>query len=221
MRSLAGFHPGVDAVLESTILALRGAGAVVVDDLVLERPADYWSSSFEVLLYEFKHSLNAYLARLPAPHNTLDLNGIIAFNRVNAERELVHFGQDILEAANAKGPLSDDAYKRALASVQRAARLHGIDALVSEHRLDVLVSPTAGPAWTIDHVNGDHYLGGSASYPAVAGYPHLTVPMGAVADLPVGLSIYGAPSARSSLFEVGRAVELLRSWRQSPTLLIR
>ncbi len=219
MRGQAGYHPGVDAVFDATIAALAGAGAVTVDGLAFDVPKGLRRATLEVLLYEFKNSLNAYLATLPAPHGTLDLGQIIEFNRVNADRELVHFGQDLLELANTKGPLTSGKYVSARALLDRATRANGIDGLMAEHRLDALVAPTTTAAWSIDHVNGDHYLGGAAGHAAIAGYPHLTVPMGVVKDLPVGLSIYGPPRARTVIFEVGRAVELLRSWRQSPTLM--
>ncbi len=219
MRGEGGFHPGVDRVFDAMLVALTSAGAVLVDDLAFDRPSGFRQASFDVLLYEFKDSLNAYLATLPAPYASLNLARIIEFNRANAERELQHFGQDILELAQTKGPLTSPEYLAAIALVRRATREDGIEAVMRKHRVDVLVAPTASPAWSIDHINGDHYLGGSSSFPAISGYPHLTVPMGAVGHLPVGLSIYGTPASRDALFEVGRAVELLRSWRQSPTLL--
>lgn len=218
LRGQAGYHPRVDATFDATIAALAGAGAVTVDGLAFDMPKGFRKASFDVLVYEFKNSLNAYLATLPAPYGALDLGQIIEFNRVNADRELVHFGQDLLELANTKGPLTSGKYLAARALVERATRSSGIDGMMAEHRLDALIAPTTTAAWSIDHVNGDHYLGGSAGPAAIAGYPHLTVPMGVVADLPVGLSIYGPPRARTAIFEIGRAVELLRSWRQSPTL---
>ncbi len=214
------FHPGVAHAFDDTLLRLESAGAKVIRDLAFGRPTGFGAARFNVLLYEFKHGLNTYFATLSAPLDTLDLGRLIEFNTANADRELVYFGQDIFEMAQAKGGLDSAEYLAALRLVQHATRDDGIDALVREHRLDVIVSPTTSPAWTIDHVNGDHYLGSAASYPAIAGYPHLTVPMAAVEHLPVGISIYGPPAARSAIFEVGRAVELLRSWQQSPTFAL-
>ena len=116
---------------------------------------------------------------------------IIAFNEKNADKEMPYFGQEIMLKAEAKGPLTDPAYRKALAKNLRMSRKEGIDAVMAKHKLDALIAPTGGPSWKTDLLNGDHFTGGLSTAPAVAGYPHITVPSGYVFGLPVGLSFVG------------------------------
>jgi len=208
LRSSAGFHSGVDELLAAALDRLRDGGAEVVDDLEWETPDGFWDQTYEVLLYEFRHGLNAYLAALPNPNlASMTLADLIEFNRDHADEEMPWFGQEHFVEAGNKGPLSDEAYVEALATVQQATRADGIDALLAEHQLDALIAPTGAPAWTIDRVNGDHFLGGSSSLAAVSGYPNITVPMGQVHGLPVGLSIFGARFAEPVLIEIASGFE--------------
>lgn len=208
LRSAAGFHSEVDALLETALMHLRDGGATVVDDLAWEEPEGFYDQSYEVLLYEFRHDLNAYLAGLPDPaFSAMTLADLTAFNRENAATEMPWFGQEIFQLAEAKGPLTDAAYVRALAAVQRATREDGIDRLLAAHDLDALIAPTGSPAWTIDLINGDHFLGGSSSLAAVSGYPSITVPMGQVHGMPVGLSILGARFSEPVLIEIASGFE--------------
>ncbi len=217
IRSLTGYHPGVDACFDEALARLAAAGAELVDGLALAEPEGFARARFDILLYEFKTNLNRYLASLPGSASSLTLAKLIAFNRAHADRELVHFGQDLFERAEAMGPLSDATYREALALAQRAVRQDGIDALLSAHGLDALVAPTGPPAWVIDWVNGDHYLGGSTTPAAVAGYPHVAVPMGRVQGLPVGLSIFGASASEPLLIEIARSFEAVAgSPRRAP-----
>jgi len=212
VRSLAGFHPGVDALFDRAIAGMKGAGATVVDDLAFERPEGFGKASFDVLLYELKADLNAYLASLPDPElSRLTLEGLIAFDESHADQEMPWFGQEIFEQAQKTDGLQAATYRDALALVRRATRDDGIDRLVREHHLDALIAPTGAPAWTIDLVNGDHFLGGSSTYPAVAGYPNLTLPMGTVHGLPVGLSIFGPALSEPTLIEIASGYETLRA----------
>jgi len=208
VRSSAGFHSEVDALFERAIEDLKGAGAVVVDDLELEPPEGFYQASFDILLYELKHDLNAYLAGLPDENlSRLTLEGLIAFNRAHAEEEMPWFGQEIFERSQETDGLDSETYREALALAQRATRGDGIDRLVEEHQLDALIAPTGAPAWKIDLINGDHFIGGSSTPAAVSGYPNITVPMGTVHGLPVGLSIFGPAFSEPTLIEIAYGYE--------------
>lgn len=208
LRSSAGFHSEVDKLLEAAIDAMREGGAEIVDDIEWQTPEGFFDKTYEVLLYEFKHDLNAYLAGLPDPElSALTLADLIEFNREHADEEMPWFDQEIFEKAQAKGPLSDEEYTEALATVQQATRADGIDGLLAEHGLDALIAPTGSAAWTIDLVNGDHFIGGSSTLAAVSGYPNITVPMGRIHGLPVGLSIFGTRFAEPVLIEIASGYE--------------
>ena len=208
VRSNTGFHDKVDALFERALSDLRAAGATLVDDLEFTSPDDLGQAAYDVLLYEFKHDLNAYLAGLPGadrlPATTLE--ELIAFNVKHADAEMPWFGQDIFLKSQAKGSLADPAYLDALELTVDASR-SGIDTLLTEHDLDALVAPTGSAAWKIDLVNGDHFLGGSSSFPARAGYPNITVPMGTVHELPVGISFIGTALSEPTLIEIASAYE--------------
>jgi amidase len=176
---------------------------------------------FEVLLYELKDGLNAYLATLGprAPYKTLA--DLIAFNEQNREREMPYFGQETFVRAQGKGPLSDAAYRRALAACRQMSREQGIDRVLKAQRLDALVAPTGGPAWVTDLINGDHFTGGSSTLSAVAGYPAITVPAGHVFGLPVGLSFMGPAWGEGALIKLAFAFEQTTKTRQAPKFLAR
>jgi amidase len=178
------------ALFEAALGALQAAGATLVHAPLpnLDKMA---AGELDVLLFEMRHAMAAYLQEYAASGPHRDLADLIAFNRANPAT-LALFGQEWFEAAQAKGPLDNPAYRRALASGRRLSRSQGIDALLRRHRLDAIIAPTTGPAWLIDPVNGDGGSTPSATTPAaVAGYPHVTLPMGQVAGLPVGLSLFG------------------------------
>lgn len=219
VRSTAGFHRDVDALLNRAVADLEGAGATVVDGLEYTSPEDLDDAAYDVLLYEFKHDLNAYLAGLPGadhlPATTLE--ELIAFNQRQAAAEMPWFGQEIFTLSQAKGTLDDDTYRTALELCRGTSRSE-IDRLLTEHELDALIAPTGSAAWTIDQVNGDHFLGGSSSYPARAGYPNITVPMGMVHGLPVGLSFIGTALAEPTLVEIAFAYEQATRRRVPPEL---
>ena len=208
VRSSTGLHEGVDALLEQAIADLKRGGAIIVDDLRLEPYDEFRRDTLEVLLYEFKHNLNAYLAHLPNELNTLNLAGLIRFNEEHAFEEMPYFRQELFEQSQSKGPLTEEAYRNALVRIRRATREEGIDRLLRTHELDALIAPTFDPAWTIDPINGDHYTGGGfAAYPAVAGYPHVTVPMGKANGLPVGLSFAGPAFSERKLIALAVGYE--------------
>lgn len=216
-REFGGFHPQVDRVLDDAVRALREAGAVVVDDVKLSTRGRFDSGEFEVLLWEFKADLNAYLAGRGATAPVRTLADVIAFNERERAREMPWFGQEIMERAQAKTPLADPKYRSTLARNRRLAGAQGIDAMLARHRLDAVVAPTGGPAWTIDLLNGDHFGGGFSSASAVAGYPHVTVPAGLVGGMPVGLSFFAGAWADARLLRLAHAFEQATRHRRPPT----
>jgi amidase len=173
-------------------------------------------SEQEVLLYEFKADLNTYLLGVGAGAPARTLAELIAWNRAHAEQEMPHFGQELFELAEAKGPLTDAAYLAALAENQRLARAEGIDAVMDAYRLDALVMPTGGPAWKIDLLDGDHHMGGSSQPAALAGYPAITVPAGDAFGLPVGLTFMGRVYSESTLIRLAFAFEQATHARRPP-----
>ncbi len=217
-RAFFGFHERVDAVLEEALAAMRAAGADLID-VDLEPGAAYSESGFEVLLYEFKDGLNAYLQALGPDAPVRSLEDVIAFNETHAERVTPYFGQDYLLQAQLKGPLSEPAYRQALARNHRLSRTEGIDAALEQHKLGAIVAPTNGPAWTTDLINGDHFSGGSSSPAAVAGYPNLTVPAGFVGGLPVGISFFSTAYKEPTLLRFAFAFEQVTRHRRPPEFL--
>ena len=210
LRQSVGNDARVAALFDAALADLRRAGAELVE-LDYEAPEAMGAAEFAVLLYELRRDLNAYLGSSPAPIPARTLAEVIEFNRAHSTDELRWFGQDLFEMA--EGTTDEEAYRTARAESLRLAGEEGIDKLIAEHRLDVLVAPTVGPAWTTDLVNGDHYNGsiGAGSLAAIAGYPHLTVPMGAVESLPVGLSFIAGKWADHRVLQAGAAYERARS----------
>ncbi len=219
VRQFFGFLPEVDRVLEEALEAMRSEGAEVVDEVELPRLAPGDSSAYDVLLYEFKAGIEAYLATLGSEVEIRDLAGLIAFNEANRDVEMPHFGQEIFLKAEAKGPLSSPEYRRALETVRRLTQDDGIDKAMADHSLDALVGPTGGPAWLIDLVNGDHFGGGSSSPAAQSGYPNITVPAGYVSGLPVGISFFGRAWSEPALLRIAFAFEQATRHRRPPRFL--
>ncbi len=208
----AGDNPEVVAVLDASIALIRDQGAEIIDRIELDTAAAD-DAEYEVLLYEFKNDLEAYLARSEAPVRSL--REIIAFNEAHRETVMPHFGQEILVAAEAKGGLDSEAYLEALADSKRITQ-GALDDAFEQHRLDALIAITNGPAWKTDHVTGDHFSIGSSSYAAVSGYPNISVPAGQVAGLPVGLSFIGRAWTEQSLIGIAYAYEQVRLARRPP-----
>ncbi len=208
----AGVDPGVESLFESSIESLRAEGAEIIDPIRIDT-TDMRDAEYEVLLYEFKANLNNYLANSNTTPSTL--TDIIAFNEANADTVMPFFGQDILIAANAKGPLTDAAYIDGLASSKRIAQA-GVDGAMAEHELDALIAPSNGPAWLTDHINGDTFRVGSSSYAAISGYPSITVPAGFISGLPIGLSFIGRPNTEKKLIEIAYAFEQSTAVRRPP-----
>lgn len=219
-RGLAGFHEQVDGLLAGALDAMRARGAEVVDPVALSRTrAALARAEFEVLLHEFKADVNAYLAGLGPDAPVRSLAEIIAFNRRHADEEMPYFRQERLEAAEARGPLSEPAYLAARRAARRLSREDGIDRVMDAHRLDAVVAPTGGPAWVTDLVNGDHFGGSSSAYAAAAGYPSITVPAGYVFGLPVGISFFGRAWSEPTLIRIAFAFEQATRHRRPPRYL--
>jgi amidase len=218
-KKFFGFNDAVDKLMTEALDVMKKHGAVIVDPADLPTAGTFDDSEFEVLLYEFKADLNKYLAGLPAAVKVRSLADIIDFNERNRDREMPYFGQEIMIMAQKKGPLTQKKYRDALAKDRRKSRTQGIDAVMNKHRLDAIVGPTASPAWPTDLLNGDHFTGGISTPAAVAGYPHITVPAGFVAGLPVGISFYGRAWTEPKLIRFAYAYEQATHHRAPPKFL--
>ena len=218
-RNLFGNNEKVDKVINEAIEVIKRLGAEVIDPAELPNNGKYGDSETEVLLYEFKADLNKYLAGLGPKAPVKSIQEVIEFNEKNRDRELAWFGQDTMIKAAAKGPLTELKYRRALASNHRLTRAEGIDAALRKHRLDAIVAPTDGIAWLTDPVNGDHFTGGCSTPPAVAGYPHMTVPAGYSYGLPVGISFFASAWSEGKLIKYAYAFEQATKHRHAPKFL--
>jgi|GEM_PF-8428 len=226
LRDRCGSYAPLCAVYQQAVADLEAAGAVLVD-VTYQGDPTMGRDEYTVLLYEFREGINAYLAGSPADIPVRSLDDLIAFNNANAETEMRWFGQDIFELA--AQTTDQEAYEAARANSFNLAGPEGIDAMLAEHEVAFLIAPTRGPAWTTDLVNGDNFRGGIGigSLAAIAGYPHLTVPMGHIEGLPVGLSFIGANGRDHAILQAGAAYERSRShdlaqprfapWEPSPT----
>jgi amidase len=216
-RNLFGASRLGDRVIGLALDAMRAAGAVLVDPADVDSAEAVWSFDAEVLSYELKAGLDAYLGSLPASSPIRSLKDVIAFNARNADREMAWFGQETFEYADSRGPLTSPEYQRALLLVRSLARAQGIDATIQEHKLDAIVAPTDSPAWLIDPLLGDNSVQGAFVVAAAAGYPSLTVPAGDVAGLPVGLLFMGPAWSEGTLLRLGYAFEQRLRARRAPT----
>jgi amidase len=217
LRDRIGSPPATRAVFEAALATLRKAGAILVDIEKTDAPKGLGEAEFKVLLSELKADLNTYLATTPSTVKTRTLAEVIAFNIAGADKEMPFFGQETFIEAEATKGLTDPAYLKALADSGGGARAT-LTRLLTTNNVAMLVAPTYGPAWLSDPVNGDQYDGPSASsLPAMAGYPHLTVPMGQVRGLPVGLSFIGAAWSEAALLNAGDAFERARGPLPGPT----
>ena len=218
-RKHFGFNERVDKLMNGLLDEMKKLGAILVDPADIPTTGKFDDSEFEVLLYEFKADLNAYLAGLGPQAPVRSLKDVIAFNERNSDREMPYFGQDIMIRAEAKGPLTSKAYLAALRKNDLLTRTQGIDYVMKKNRLDALLAPTGGPSWPTDWINGDHFTGGYSSASAVAGYPHITVPAGYVFGLPVGISFFGGAFSEPKLISIAYAFEQATKARRAPQFL--
>jgi amidase len=214
-RKFFGITAETDRLMEDAIAEMKRQGAEIVDPADLPSFGREGDSEMEVMLYEFKADLNAYLEKRGSG---LTLEKLIEFNIRHRDREMPYFEQELFLRAQKKGPLTDPAYRRALAVNQKAARAEGIDAVVKQYRVDAIVAPTAGPAWLIDNINGDHDTGGSTGPAARAGYPDITVPAGFVRGLPVGISFFGPAWSEPVLLKLAYSFEQATKARKPPSV---
>jgi amidase len=216
---LFGYNAAADRLADLAIAEMRKQGAVIIDPANIPTLGSFDATEFDVLLYEFKDDLNRYLARLGPLSPVRSLKDVIAFNEQHQDEELRYFGQEIMEMAEVKGPLTSAEYQKALAANRRQARTLGIDAVMATHQLDALVAPTFSPPWLVDLVNGDAMPAGAASpssIAAVAGYPHITVPMGYYRGLPLGMSFFGRAWSEPTLIKLAYAYEQATRHRRPP-----
>jgi amidase len=214
VRSAMGFHHRVDTLMLQAVEWMKSQGAEVVElkdsfDDKLEK------ASLEVMLFEFKDGLNGYFATLGKDAPVKSLRELIAFNKADSV-ELRYFDQQVLEQAEAMGTLASPEYEKALATMLKGTREDGVDRLMDLHHLDALMAPTGSPAWTTDLVNGDHYIGGNSSWAAIPGYPSISVPMGMIEGLPVGISFFGRAWSEPVLIEIAFAYEQGTKCRRKP-----
>jgi amidase len=220
-RNMAGTNPRILKIFEHCIEVMKHLGAVIVDPADLPNFDKFERTEMEVLLYEFKADLNKYLKALEDNARVHSMEDVIRFNEENSHRVMPYFGQERMLEAQEKKSLRDKKYRDALAKNLRLTRREGIDAALRKHKLDVLVVPTGGPAWLIDLVNGDsiNWDMESTAPPAVAGYPHITVPAGYIFGLPVGISFIGQAWQDAALIKYAYAFEQATQFRRQPRFL--
>jgi len=206
-------HEQVESLFNQTKQMLEQEGALLVEGLSTEPYDHFYQDSYDVLLYEFKATLNDYLAQLPNEYKSLTLEKLIQFNQAHATKEMPYFQQEIFEKSQQKATLTDQKYLTALQKVHQATRADGLDKMLKEHNLDAIITVTLTPAWSIDRINGDHFTGSFSTYPAVSGYPHLTLPMGKVHHMPVGLSITGGALSEKELIAIAHRLEQLIGYK--------
>ncbi|HEV2066640.1 MAG TPA: amidase family protein [Thermomicrobiales bacterium] len=210
LRSAVGFSPLADKVFDDSLAALREAGAEVIDPVEMPSAAEISSTpdGLELLLWELKADLAAYFTRFLPPDSPIrSLADVIAFNNAHPEEEMPYFDQSLFLLAEAKTGLDDPEYIAAASRLQQLGRANGIDAVLREYQLDAIVAPTNAPSTKIDLVNGDHFLGGSSTPAAIAGYPLITVPAGYRFGLPVGVTFMGTAYSEATLVRLAYAFE--------------
>jgi amidase len=217
LKSSGGFSDRVDTLMKEAIGYMKSQGAEIIE---VEQPkgSEYEDASFQVLLYEFKDGLNKYFAGLGENAPVKNLTELIEFNKKDPV-ELRFFDQKILEIADKKGDLNSPEYKESLSKMLKATRENGIDKIMDSNTLDALVAPTGSPAWKTDLVLGDHFIGGSSSLAAISGYPAITVPMGFIDNLPVGITFFGRAWSEPLLIEIAYGYEQGTGHRRKPHYL--
>jgi amidase len=218
MRFSMGYLPALDGMFDTAVATLRAAGAQVVEIDRFGGLEEIRRHELTVLLTDFRDEINAYLGATPPAVRTRTLADLLGFNRAHAEREMPHFQQELFEQSEKTAGYDRAAYRALREGNRQAAGPKGIDAVLKARDLDALIAPTTGPAWPTDLVNGDRFAGSATALPAIAGYPHLTVPMGLLDALPVGLSFIGPAWSEAALLAMGYAFEQRTHARRPPLL---
>jgi amidase len=218
-KNYTGFHTEVDRLFDKAIIDLQNLGATVVDIDKSLLKNDDWRDGYDVLLYEFKHDLNLYLQNCLPAIKVRSLEDLIKFNLEHADSEMPYFDQEIFLEAREKGDLNSEEYLKALEKVLKSNGPDGIDKAMEQYSLDAIIAPTGGPAWPIDVINGDHFMGGSSSPAAQSGYPNITVPMGFIHGLPVGISFFAEAFSEPKLIAIAYAYEQATKHRKAPEFL--
>jgi amidase len=220
-RNFFGYHEKIDQLINQSIEVMRRQGAIIVDPANIETAGKFGGSEFEVLLYEFKADMNKYLATR-GPNGPKSMKDLIEFNEKNRDLEMPYFEQEVFLMAEKKGPLTDEAYLKALHKNHQLARTEGIDATLKKYNLDAIVAPTGGPICMTDLVIGDHLIPAfgspqwSPSAPAVAGYPHITLPAGYISGIPIGISFIGGAFGEPTLVKIAYSFEQATKFRKPP-----
>lgn len=217
VRNLMGYSARTDEVFERALETLKSQGATIVDNANIETMEAIEKKEFELLAWDFKDALNEYLAGASGEYKSLQ--ALIEGNEDKRQQELPYFGQEIFVMAQASRGRGEPDYKAETARLKSLAGKEGIDATLKKYGVDLLIAPTAGPAWKIDHINGDHYKGSATTPAAVAGYPHITVPMGFVEHLPVGISFFSGANREDILIRAAYNYEQASHERRAPQLL--
>jgi amidase len=218
LKNSGGFSDKVDTLMLLAVKCMAAQGAEMIE---VERPKvnEYSTPSYQVMLYEFKDGLNKYFAGLDADAPVKSIKELIEFNKKDTV-ELRYFDQNILIEAEKKGDLNSPEYLKALAKMLKATREDGIDKMMNSARLDAIIAPTGCPAWKTDLLLGDHHVGGNSSLAAISGYPAITVPMGFVDDLPVGITFFGRAWSEPLLIEIAYSYEQASRHRKAPGYLV-
>lgn len=214
MKETYGVNFKVDSVMNKAVEFIKSQGAQIIEIERIASP-EMEQYSFLVLLYEYKDGLNKYFSSLGPGNSIKDIRDLIEFNRKDSI-ELSHFNQKYLEMALEKGDLNSSEYKNALMKMQKGMREEGIDKVMNDNKLDAIIAPTGAPAWRTDLTNGDSFQLGSSSPAAISGYPGITVPMGEIDGLPVGISFFGRAWSEPLLLEISYAFEQGTKHRKIP-----
>ncbi len=215
--SARGNHFKVDILMQHAANYLKSQGAEVIEiDNIYDR--EVGSLSFQVLLWEFKDGLNRYFASLGENAPVKNVEDLIEFNRKDSI-EMLYYDQELVLEAQKKGDVSSPEFQEILAKMNRLVREEGIDRVMKEHNLDAFIAPTGSPAWKTDLVNGDSYTVSSSSPAAIAGYPNITVPMGYIDGLPVGISFFSRSWSEPLLIEIAYSYEQGTKYRKAPQFI--